>query len=169
MKFKTGQKIVVSDWSTEYCGKLSGRHGVIDVVANQCQKYGVRIFGMVNPNQKNGLYWLSEDSIYLDTEAATYNDPIKRVIFNGDKTIVLWTDGTKTIATCGEGDLFDEYAGFCAAVTKKVFGSTSAAKRAMSMASENKRIEKSRETDGSFIGQIFDDVLKALREVSNHA
>ena len=54
---------------------------------------------------------------------------VKKVIFNGPKTIVIWADGSKTIASCEEGDEFDPYAGFCAAVTKKVFGSTSAAKK----------------------------------------
>lgn len=54
---------------------------------------------------------------------------VKSVIFSGDKTIILWDDGTKTIVTCGEGDSFDPYAGFCAAVTKKVFSTTSCVKR----------------------------------------
>lgn len=56
---------------------------------------------------------------------------VKRVIFSGPKTIVFWSDGTKTIASCGEGDMNDPYAGFCAAVTKKVFGSTSQAKKVL--------------------------------------
>ena len=54
---------------------------------------------------------------------------VRKVIFNGPKTIVIWADGSKTIASCGEGDEFDPYAGFCAAVSKKVFGSTSAVKK----------------------------------------
>ena len=61
-------------------------------------------------------------------------DNVKKVIFSGNKTIVLWDDGTKTIATCGEGDNFDPYAGFCAAVVMRVFGSTSTAKRALKKA-----------------------------------
>ena len=60
---------------------------------------------------------------------------VKKVIFNGDKTIILWSDGTKTIVTCGESDNFDSYAGFCAAVVKRVFGSTGTAKRALKNAS----------------------------------
>lgn len=53
----------------------------------------------------------------------------KRIIFSGPKTIVIWTDGTKTIVSCMEGDTYDPYAGFCAAVTKKLFGSTSQVKK----------------------------------------
>lgn len=54
---------------------------------------------------------------------------IKKVIFSGNKTIVLWADNTKTIVSCREGETFDQYMGFCAAVTKKLFGSTSKIKK----------------------------------------
>mgnify|MGYP000214207295 CR=1 FL=1 len=45
---------------------------------------------------------------------------MKKVIFSGPKTIVLWADGTKTIVSCGAGDTYDYYTGFCAAVVKEV-------------------------------------------------
>lgn len=54
---------------------------------------------------------------------------IKRVIFSSDKTIVLWTDNTKTIVSCSDGDVYDPYSGFCAAIVKKLFGNTSKAKK----------------------------------------
>ena len=57
--------------------------------------------------------------------------PVKKVIFSGPKTIVLWADGTKTIVSCGAGDTYDYYAGFCAAVAKKLFGSTTHAKKVL--------------------------------------
>lgn len=57
--------------------------------------------------------------------------PVKKVIFSGPKTIVLWADGTKTIVSCGAGDTYDYYAGFCAAVVKKLFGSTTHAKKVL--------------------------------------
>jgi hypothetical protein len=55
----------------------------------------------------------------------------RKVIFSGPKTIVIWEDGTKTIVGCAEGQEYDEYAGFCAALAKKIFGSTAKAKRMM--------------------------------------
>lgn len=69
-----------------------------------------------------------------DFDKKTYTDvlpAIDRLIYNGNKTIIIWTDGDKTIVSCGESECFDHYAGFCAAVVKKVFGSTSAAKKVM--------------------------------------
>lgn len=59
----------------------------------------------------------------------------RKVIFSGLKTIVIWEDRTKTIVGCAEGQEYDEYAGFCAALAKKIFGTTSKAKRMM----ENRR------------------------------
>lgn len=51
------------------------------------------------------------------------------IIFSGPKTIVIWSDGSKTIVSCSENDMYDGYAGFCAAVAKKMFGSTSQVKK----------------------------------------
>lgn len=54
---------------------------------------------------------------------------IKKVIYSGNKTIILWADNTKTIVSCKEGDTFDPYMGFCAAVVKKLFGTNSNIKK----------------------------------------
>lgn len=56
---------------------------------------------------------------------------IKKVIYSGPKTIILWADNTKTIVSCGETDSYDYYSGFCAAVVKKLFGSTTHAKKVL--------------------------------------
>ena len=50
---------------------------------------------------------------------------VKRVIFNDPATIVFWKDGTKTVVKCSENEKFNPYVGFCAAVTKKVYGNNS--------------------------------------------
>lgn len=58
------------------------------------------------------------------------NVDVKKIIFNGPKTIVLWTDGTKTIVSMSKDELrFDPEAAFCAAYTKKMFGTNSKIKR----------------------------------------
>lgn len=48
---------------------------------------------------------------------------IKKVIFSGKKTVILWNDGSKTMVSCAEGEQLDPYMGFCAAFTKGAFGS----------------------------------------------
>lgn len=59
------------------------------------------------------------------------NEMIKptKIIYSGRKTIVFWNDGTKTMVTRNPEDQFDMYTAFCAALAKKMFNSTSAAKR----------------------------------------
>ena len=45
-----------------------------------------------------------------------------RVIYNDPATIILWKDGTKTVAKCMEGEEYDPEKGFAMAVLKKLFG-----------------------------------------------
>ena len=52
-----------------------------------------------------------------------------RIIFNPPATIVFWTDGTKTIVKCAEGEKFDPYTGFCYAYTERYFGPLSHIKK----------------------------------------
>ncbi len=60
----------------------------------------------------------------------TYEVPgIRKIFFNGDHTTILWEDNSKTTVGCMEGEKFDEYAGFAAAVLKKMFGSSITAKK----------------------------------------
>lgn len=44
-------------------------------------------------------------------------------------TIVYWADGEKTVVKCMDADTFDPMAGFCAALAKKVYGSTGTVKQ----------------------------------------
>lgn len=49
---------------------------------------------------------------------------IKRVIFNDPVTVVLWTDGSKTVVRCQDGDTYSEEVGISMCVMKRVFGNT---------------------------------------------
>ena len=65
----------------------------------------------------------------------------KRIIHNGNATIVFWNDNTKTVVRCAEDGTQDNYNAFCAAYCKKVFGSNSHLKRVIKDA-ENAKPEK---------------------------
>lgn len=65
----------------------------------------------------------------------------KRIIHNGNATIVFWNDNTKTVVRCAEDDTQDNYWAFCAAYCKKVFGNNSHLKRVIKDA-ENAKPEK---------------------------
>lgn len=53
----------------------------------------------------------------------------KQIIYSGNRTIVFWNDGDKTIVKCAESQEYDEYTGFVAALAKKMYGSTSRVKK----------------------------------------
>lgn len=47
---------------------------------------------------------------------------VKNVIFNDPATIIFWTDGTKTVVKCQEGDTYNRETGFVMAYLKKLLG-----------------------------------------------
>lgn len=49
---------------------------------------------------------------------------IERVIFNYPATIVLWTDGTKTIVKAQGDEVYDKEKGLAMAICKKLYGNT---------------------------------------------
>lgn len=62
---------------------------------------------------------------YLVAKLNGFDDPLPRidnVIFNDPATIVFWSDGTKTVVKCQEGDTFDSEKGLAMAISKKALG-----------------------------------------------
>ena len=53
---------------------------------------------------------------------------VKKVILNEPATIVFWGDGSKTVVKCAKGDKFNRYNGFCAALAKRIYGTSRARK-----------------------------------------
>lgn len=56
----------------------------------------------------------------LDAKTAT--PQIKKVIFNNPATIIIWSDGTKTVVKKQKGDRWDPEKGFAMAYLKKLLG-----------------------------------------------
>ena len=54
---------------------------------------------------------------------------IKKIRYEGRATTIFWMDGTKTTVRAMQDEPYDSYSAFIAAVAKKLFGSTSMAKR----------------------------------------
>lgn len=135
----------------EYSGKFTGYIGKVKNYFSQNKKVGVELFQQTNDASSKGLFWFSEDKLapandFLGSVSKIMNamncrcsfplhhtgvPPVKKVIYSGPKTIILWADNTKTIVSCGEADSYDYYSGFCAAVVKKLFGSTTHAKKVL--------------------------------------
>ena len=54
----------------------------------------------------------------------------QKILKVGRVTVVFWNDGSSTAVKCSEDAIPDDYAAFCAALGKKVFGTNTALKRA---------------------------------------
>ena len=50
---------------------------------------------------------------------------IKNVYFNDPVTVVLWSDGTKTIVRCQDGDTYSKETGLALCISKKALGNKS--------------------------------------------
>lgn len=59
---------------------------------------------------------------WYDFEKVADHNIISRVIFNDPATIILWSDGTKTVAKTHGNDAFDPEKGFAVACAKKLLG-----------------------------------------------
>lgn len=90
------------------------------------------VLDTINSSPYSGVTF--EGRLYFDTDYAfefknnaylrkTYPKPtIKNVIFNPPATIVFWTDNTKTVVKCQDGDEFDPEKGIAMAYIKKANG-----------------------------------------------
>lgn len=114
----------------EYSGKFTGYIGKVKNYFSQNKKVGVELFQQTNDASSKGLFWFSESKVvaagslpdammeYIKADLnATFGvanhirrsrqtglPQIKKVIYSGPKTIILWADNTKTIVSCGEAD-----------------------------------------------------------------
>lgn len=73
----------------------------------------------------------------LKTEVVNYSP--ERILRSGNRMIVFWKDGTKTIVKRAEDEADSDYAAFTAALGIKLFGSNSALKRIITEAQKPKK------------------------------
>lgn len=78
------------------------------------------------------------------------NVSIRKVIFNDPATIVLWSDGSKTVVKCGPEDTYDMEKGLAMAIVKKMAGNDNRFHKVFKQYSKKKKKEP-----GS-VGSIMD-------------
>lgn len=188
--FKNGDRVMVSGNAMAYKGAYAFVLGrIVDFYSrhsNGKKLYGVQLDDRDNPKSVRGIFWFREDELLHVFDNTKFSNTLKsirkatamtnpnpepslveKVIVNGPKTIVFWNDGTKTIVSCREGEEFDIYTAFCAALAKKMFGSTSRVKAIL----EDKLIiqeKKDKKKPDDLNGQTnysFDTLLQ--KEIAN--
>lgn len=65
---------------------------------------------------------LSLNYDFVPFEKLYFDSKVKKVIFNNPATIIMWTDGTKSVVKCQNGEPFDAEKGFALAYLKKLLG-----------------------------------------------
>ena len=86
-----------------------------------------------------------------------------------DKTVVLWNDGSSTSVTLSNGDRDDLYTAFCAAYTKKMFGTNSCIRRTIQNADKNKFKTELMKAYKTRYEKIDADAKKAIRKILKNA
>ena len=89
-----------------------------------------KVYDVVNGKitNDNGFTYRNYDDVikflsgWYKFEKVDDDSIISRVIFNDPATIILWSDGTKTIAKTHGDDAFDPEKGFAVACAKKLLG-----------------------------------------------
>ncbi len=69
------------------------------------------------------------------------NVSIRKVIFNDPATIVLWSDGSKTVVKCGPEDTYDMEKGLAMAIVKKMAGNDNRFHKVFKQYSKKKKKE----------------------------
>ncbi len=103
--------------------------------------------------------YMQKDSEFTATIHRQFQFAPKEIIYNDAATIVYWSDGTKTVVKCNENDEYSEYAGFVAAVAKKMYGGTGPI---------NQIIKSKKTVRGNGLGQPFRS-KKTFEEILNEA
>ena len=88
---------------------------------------------------------------------------IKKVIFNNPATIIIWSDKTKTVVKCMEGDTWDPEKGFMAAYLTKILGQ----KRFHSELKKYVKPQVEMETNGTINGMSIADIVKSITDAFN--
>ena len=73
---------------------------------------------------RNIVYSLIRETPIFNAEGS-----IKKVVFSGPATIVIWNDGTKTVVKCMEGDDYDPEKGLMMCIMEKLLGGKPAVKK----------------------------------------
>lgn len=73
------------------------------------------------------IYYTTDNGVdysisFGDTNVKSMKDYVKKVYFNQPYTIVIWSDGTKTIVKCANGCKYDKYTGLTTCFLKKFMG-----------------------------------------------
>ena len=93
-----------------------------------------------------------------DESENRYVPEIKNVIFNYPSTTVLWSDGTKTVVKCQQGDKYSMETGLALCIAKKALGNNSDFNDVF-----KKWIDEPQEKDIEYFERLIEQLTKGIR------
>ena len=102
--------------------------GSIGIMEIEGERFAVRPlelrhdFGSVPTLTCSLIEWAFRES---NARRKTGGNQIKNVIFNDPATVVMWSDGTKTVVKCQPGDVYSRETGLALCIAKKFLGNKS--------------------------------------------
>lgn len=133
-KFERGERVLVKCYVSEEEKKTDKVEGTIVSYSpdkDEGYLYTVRISNWRRLGLRTAYVtrvperYISVDICAFDFERLL---PVK-IIYNVPATIVFWNDGTKTTVKCGNGERYNKYHGFCAALAKRIYKTNSQVNR----------------------------------------
>ena len=110
--------ITNSTTTTPYIGTITLDRTLVDTVENPWYQYG-------KLNDNSNIWVSTDDTISISEEHLSYKKEkptIKNVIFSGPATIVIWSDGDKTIVKKSDCEAeMDKEKGLAMAIIKKAY------------------------------------------------
>ena len=104
--------------TTPYIGTITLDRTLVDTVENPWYQYG-------KLNDNSNIQVPIDDTISITEEHLSYKQEkatIKNVIFSGPATIVIWSDGDKTIVKKSDNEIeMDKEKGLAMAIIKKAY------------------------------------------------
>lgn len=99
--------------NTAKCGKCVYFSTIKSGFCDTCERYGYAHFS----SRQRAIENMAYHKIGFPSRIK-----IEKVIFNDPATIVIWSDGVKTVVKCMEGDVFDPEKGLAMAISKRALG-----------------------------------------------
>lgn len=123
--------------------------------------------GHIYKNWDDVIDFLSD---WYKFERVVDDTPIARVIFNNPATIILWADGTKTVAKTHGDDAFDPEKGFAVACAKKLLGNGDAFRWEFAKWAPVEKAEAEPNIDGFKVGDrvVYDDYTGTVIALSEN-
>lgn len=122
--FNIGETVIITK------GPMKGKLARI-VCLNKDERVAIEFFDYVNPATKSGWYYVHETELATADIPSLYPQTIlllastivpTDIILNGPATIIKWSDKTKTVVKCQQGEHYDLEKGLAMAICKKALG-----------------------------------------------